>query len=74
MILIQNNPNKSLTLKIEKQKNPLSLTLIPKNKPNNNKTINFIDIEPKIIPLPNKYKIIHQYKPFNTIIETTNKT
>ncbi|MFV2733554.1 RIP metalloprotease RseP, partial [Escherichia coli] len=52
----------------------LSLTLIPESKPGNGKAIGFVGIEPKVIPLPDEYKVVRQYGPFNAIVEATDKT
>lgn len=50
------------------------MTLIPESKPGNGKAIGFVDIEPKVIPLPDEYKVVRQYGPFNAIVEATDKT
>ena len=57
-MLVRDNPGKSLALEIERQGNPLSLTLIPESKPGNGKAIGFVGIEPKVIPLPDEYKVV----------------
>ena len=64
---------KSLALEIERQGSPLSLTLIPESKPGKGKAIGFVGIEPKVIPLPDEYKVVRQYGPFNAIVEATDK-
>lgn len=43
------------------------MTLIPESKPGNGKAIGFVGIEPKVIPLPDEYKVVRQYGPFNAI-------
>lgn len=72
--LVRDNPGKSLALEIERQGSPLSLTLIPESKPGKGKAIGFVGIEPKVIPLPDEYKVVRQYGPFNAIVEATDKT
>ena len=72
-MLVRDNPGKSLALEIERQGSPLSLTLIPESKPGNGKAIGFVGIEPKVIPLPDEYKVVRQYGPFNAIVEATDK-
>src|SRR5699024_6626769 len=47
--LVRDNPGKPLALEIERQGNPLSLTLIPESKPGKGKAIGFAGIEPKLI-------------------------
>lgn len=74
VMLVRDNPGKSLALEIERQGSPLSLTLIPESKPGNGKAIGFVGIEPKVIPLPDEYKVVRQYGPFNAIVEATDKT
>ena len=59
-MLVRDNPGKSLALEIERQGSPLSLTLIPESKPGNGKAIGFVGIEPKVIPLPDEYKVVRQ--------------
>ncbi|EOW3231659.1 sigma E protease regulator RseP [Escherichia coli] len=74
VMLVRDNSGKSLALEIERQGSPLSLTLIPESKPGNGKAIGFVGIEPKVIPLPDEYKVVRQYGPFNAIVEATDKT
>ncbi len=50
------------------------MTLIPESKPGKGKAIGFVGIEPKVIPLPDEYKVVRQYGPFNAIVEATDKT
>ncbi len=45
------------------------MTLIPESKPGKGKAIGFVGIEPKVIPLPDEYKVVRQYGPFNAIVE-----
>ena len=73
-MLVRDNPGKSLALEIERQGSPLSLTLIPESKPGKGKAIGFVGIEPKVIPLPDEYKVVRQCGPFNAIVESTDKT
>ncbi|WP_032188630.1 PDZ domain-containing protein, partial [Escherichia coli] len=46
VMLVRDNPGKSLALEIERQGSPLSLTLIPESKPGKGKAIGFVGIEP----------------------------
>lgn len=71
--LVRDNPGTPLALDIERQGSPLSLTLIPDEKPGN-KAEGFAGVVPKIIPLPDEYKTVRQYGPFSAIVEATDKT
>ncbi|WP_032981017.1 sigma E protease regulator RseP, partial [Cronobacter malonaticus] len=72
--MVRDNPARPLAIEIERQGSPLSLTLIPDTKPGNEKTEGFAGVVPKIAPLPNEYKTVRQYGPFNAIAEATEKT
>lgn len=45
----------------------------PESKPGNGKAIGFVGIEPKVIPLPDEYKVVRQCGPFNAIVKTRTK-
>ncbi|WP_024559234.1 sigma E protease regulator RseP [Franconibacter pulveris 1160] len=72
--LVRDNPSRPLSIKIERQGSPLSLTLIPDTKPGNEKAEGFAGVVPKVIPLPEEYKTVRQYGPFAAIAEATDKT
>lgn len=72
--LVRDNPAQKLTVEIERQGSPLSLTLIPDTKAGSGKAEGFAGVVPKVIPLPEEYKTVRQYGPFAAIIEATDKT
>lgn len=72
--LVRDNPDKPLALEIERQGSSLSLTLTPNSKEVNGKAEGFAGVVPKIIPLPDEYKTVRQYGPFNAILEASDKT
>ncbi len=72
--LVRDNPGKPLALEIERQGTPLSLTLIPDTKPGSDKDEGFAGVVPKVIPLPDEYKTVRQYGPFDAVVEATGKT
>ncbi|VYU24872.1 sigma E protease regulator RseP [Metakosakonia massiliensis] len=71
--LVRDNPGTPLALTIERQGAPLSLTLIPEEKPGN-KAEGFAGVVPKVVPLPDEYKTVRQYGPFSAIVHATDKT
>ncbi|WP_312973108.1 sigma E protease regulator RseP [Atlantibacter sp.] len=72
--LVRDNPARKLAVEIERQGNPLSVTLIPDTKAGDGKAEGFAGVVPKVIPLPDEYKTVRQYGPFAAIIEATDKT
>jgi len=72
--MVRDNPARPLAIDVERQGSPLSLTLIPDTKPGNEKAEGFAGVVPKIAPLPDEYKTVRQYGPFNAITEATVKT
>ncbi|NDJ58836.1 sigma E protease regulator RseP [Enterobacteriaceae bacterium 4M9] len=72
--LVRDNPGRELQLNIERQGNSLSLTLIPDTKPGKAKAEGFAGVVPTLIPLPQEYKTVRQYGPFNAAIVATEKT
>ena len=72
--LVRDNPSRPLSIEIERQGSPLSLTLIPDTKPGNEKAEGFAGVVPKITSLPDEYKTVRQYGPFAAIAEATDKT
>ena len=72
--LVRDNPGTPLALEIEREGTPLSLTLIPDTKPGSGKDEGFAGVVPKVIPLPDEYKTVRQYGPFDAVVEATGKT
>ncbi len=72
--LVRDNPGQSLAVEVERQGQPLSLTLIPDTKPGKAKAEGFAGVVPKVIPLPDEYKTVRQYGPFVAVAEATGKT
>ena len=72
--LVRDNPARPLSIEVERQGSPLSLTLIPDTKPGNDKAEGFAGVVPTVIPLPDEYKTVRQYGPFVAIGEAADKT
>ncbi|WP_105631107.1 sigma E protease regulator RseP [Cronobacter dublinensis] len=72
--MVRDNPARPLAIDVERQGSPLSLTLIPDTKSGNEKAEGFAGVVPKIAPLPDEYKTVRQYGPFNAVTEATVKT
>ncbi len=72
--IIQDSPGKSLVLEIERNNLPLCLTLIPDTKVmRTGNLVGFAGITPKVLPLPEEYKIIHQYGCFQALYLASDK-
>ncbi|MTH45188.1 sigma E protease regulator RseP [Intestinirhabdus alba] len=72
--IVRDNPGKPLTLDVERQGNVLSLTLIPDRKPGNGKVEGMAGVAPVVPPLPDEYKTVRQYGPFNAILKAMDET
>ncbi|MBV4412582.1 sigma E protease regulator RseP [Enterobacteriaceae bacterium YMB-R22] len=72
--LVRENPGRELRLDIERQGSPLSLTLIPDTKPGKARAEGFAGVVPTLVPLPEEYRTVRQYGPFNAAIVATQKT
>jgi regulator of sigma E protease len=74
-LLVRDNPGKPIALDIERAGSPLSMTLVPDSK-SVGKGIEqgFAGVVPKVIPLPDEYKIIRQHGPFVAFYEAGDKT
>jgi regulator of sigma E protease len=74
-IQVRDNPGKSMALEIERNGQPVNLTLIPDTKSvGKGQAQGFAGVVPKIIPLPDEYKTIRQYGPFVAFYEAGDKT
>ncbi|EXU75707.1 sigma E protease regulator RseP [Erwinia mallotivora] len=71
--LVRDNPGKALAIEVERQGNPVALTLTPDVKPGS-KPEGFAGVVPRIIPLPDEYKTVRQYGPFAAVGEAGAKT
>lgn len=72
--LVRDNPGKPLALEIERQGSALSLTLIPDTKRGSDVAQGFAGVVPKVTPLPDEFKTVRQYGPFDAILQATDKT
>ncbi|KFC08136.1 membrane-associated zinc metalloprotease [Trabulsiella guamensis ATCC 49490] len=72
--LVRDNPGKPLALEIERQGSALSLTLIPDTKRGSDVAQGFAGVVPKVTPLPDEFKTVRQYGPFDAIVQATDKT
>lgn len=72
---IHDSPGKPLALEIERNGLPLFLTLIPDTKAmGKDKSVGFAGIIPKVLPLSEEYKMIHQYEWLPALYEASDKT
>lgn len=70
---VRDNPGKNMALDIERNGEPVALTLTPEAKPGK-ETEGFAGVIPRVIPLPDEYKTVRQYGPFAAIGEASVKT
>ncbi|MHC9057127.1 sigma E protease regulator RseP [Pantoea sp. y20] len=70
---VRDNPDKNMALDIERNGEPVALTLTPEAKPGN-EAEGFAGVIPRVIPLPDEYKTVRQYGPFAAIGEASVKT
>jgi len=70
---VRDNPGKNMALDIERNGEPVALTLMPEAKPGN-EAEGFAGVIPRVIPLPDEYKTVRQYGPFAAIGEASVKT
>ncbi|USS95548.1 sigma E protease regulator RseP [Serratia symbiotica] len=72
---IHDSPGKPLALDIERNGLPLFLTLIPDTKAmEKGKSVGFAGIIPKVLPLSEEYKTIHQYGWPTALYQASHKT
>ncbi len=70
---VRDNSGKNMALDVERNGEPVALTLTPEEKPGN-KAEGFAGVIPRVIPLPDEYKTVRQYGPFAAIGEASVKT
>jgi len=70
---VRDNPGKNMALDIERNGEPVALTLTPEAKPGK-EAEGFAGVIPRVIPLPDEYKTVRQYGPFAAIGEASVKT
>ncbi|KAA8996104.1 sigma E protease regulator RseP [Affinibrenneria salicis] len=72
---IRDNPGSDILLEVERGGASLTLTLIPASKSASRGRIEgFAGIVPKVTPLPEEYRMLRQYGPFNAIYHAGEKT
>lgn len=71
--LVRDNPGTALAVEVERQGNPVRVTLTPDVKPGS-KAEGFAGVIPRIVPLPDEYKTVRQYGPFAAVGEASAKT
>ena len=71
--IVRDNPEQAIELEIERHGNLVDLTLVPAVNPHN-KAEGFAGVVPQLIPLPDKYRTVRQYGPFEAIGEASAKT
>lgn len=72
---IHDSPGKPMALEIKRNGLPLFLTLIPDTKTmGKGKSVGFAGIIPKVLPLSEEYKMIHQYGWLPALYQASDKT
>lgn len=75
VIQVRDNPGKPIALEVERGGDSVALTLTPDTKSaGKGKIQGFAGVVPKVIPLPDEFKIIRQYGPFVAFYEAGDKT
>lgn len=73
VVQVRDNPGQSMALEIERKGALIQLTLTPEARPGN-ASEGFAGVVPRVIPLPDEYKTLKQYGPFEAIGVASVKT
>ncbi|QTF09578.1 sigma E protease regulator RseP [Brenneria izadpanahii] len=75
VVAVRDNPGQRIALDVERGGVTLPLTLTPDSKSiGNGRTEGFAGVMPSVTPLPDEYRTVRQYGPFNAIYQATDKT
>ncbi|WP_312241335.1 sigma E protease regulator RseP [Pantoea sp.] len=73
VVQVRDNPGKKMALEIERKGELIPLTLTPEARPGH-AAEGFAGVIPRVIPLPDEYKTLKQYGPFEAISVASVKT
>jgi regulator of sigma E protease len=73
VVQVRDNPGKEMALEVERKGEMIQLTLTPEAR-QGNAAEGFAGVIPRVIPLPDEYKTLKQYGPFEAIGVASVKT
>ncbi|MHA7002033.1 sigma E protease regulator RseP [Aeromonas schubertii] len=71
---VRKAPGHPLLLEVSRNGEPLSLTLVPDTRKVNGVDTGYVGIAPKVVPLPDEYRILLQYGPLQSLWHGLLKT
>ncbi|TNI69991.1 RIP metalloprotease RseP, partial [Aeromonas salmonicida] len=71
---VRKAPGHPLSLEVSRNGEPLSLTLVPDTRKVNGVDTGYVGIAPKVVPLPDEYRILLQYGPLQSLWHGLLKT
>ncbi|PJG58532.1 sigma E protease regulator RseP [Aeromonas cavernicola] len=71
---VQQAPGETLLLEVARDGQTLSLTLTPDEKTVQGKQVGFVGLSPELVPLPDEYRILLQYGPFQALWQAAQKS
>lgn len=71
---VRKAPGHPLSLEVSRNGEPLSLTLVPDTRKVNDVDTGYVGIAPKVVPLPDEYRILLQYGPLQSLWHGLLKT
>ncbi len=72
--MVRNNPQRALQIKVERDGEPLVLTLTPDIHQQGNTTIGYAGIAPHVAKWPDSYRFDMQYGPVESVAKAVTKT
>ncbi|MFM4805007.1 sigma E protease regulator RseP [Aeromonas bivalvium] len=71
---VQSSPEQPLRLTIARDGSELPIELTPQSRQVKGKVVGFVGISPQVVPLPDEYRILLQYGPFDALWQGMHKT
>jgi regulator of sigma E protease len=71
---VQQSPEQDLAVTVERDGQPLTLTLTPDAKKVRGQLIGFVGLSPQWVPLPDEYRTLLQYGPLQALWQGVQKT
>ncbi|MDO2947001.1 sigma E protease regulator RseP [Aeromonas simiae] len=72
--VVQSAPGQSLVLEVQRGDAILPLTLVPQSRTTKGVTSGYVGVAPKVVPLPDEYRILLQYGPLQALWHGALKT
>ncbi|MFM4848070.1 sigma E protease regulator RseP [Aeromonas rivipollensis] len=72
--LVQQSPEQSLQVTVEREGSDLTLTLTPDVKKVRGQLVGFVGLSPQLVPLPDEYRVLLQYGPLQALWHGVQKT